>query len=310
MLLAARWGTTVDEASFLAALEDAVVAGRPRLVAETSPLRPDITTRSGAAGPGPGADDRFGAGDRSASGGTRSERSAPTALAAWCASVRADGELRVSLDREALTEQLAPDGRGEDDRAGGRGVQGRRRARRGSSLRVPAPSWRRPGRRGPSSLRRLQPDGTRWPGSRSTTAAGRSDDARGQGARHPPPADDLHDGHGRLLGEPDLERPPARRLPGRHDHQAGPGVLVQRGGRPADGRARLPRGPDDLRRRARSPRSAAASARRRRPFSTQPSRPGSRSRAGRTTPSTSATTRWAATRRCPGAGRTSCSRTT
>ncbi len=134
--------------------------------------------------------------------------------------------------------------------------------------------------------------------------------ARGRGARHPRAHLHLHDRDGRLVVEPDPQRPPDGGLRRRHDHRARRLLLVQRPRRPAHGRARLPRGPDDRRLAARCRRSAAASARRRRRSSTTRSSSGCRSSAATTTASTSRTTRWAATRRSRGAGPTSSSGTT
>jgi vancomycin resistance protein YoaR len=107
VLVAARWGTTVDGASFLAALEDAALVGKARLVAETSPLRPDITTRSAM---------RTQAQAQtivSAPVTIRFRREAigelgPTALAGMVRFSPADGRYRVSLDRAALAEKLVP----------------------------------------------------------------------------------------------------------------------------------------------------------------------------------------------------------
>ena len=107
VLVPGRWGTSVDEASFLAALEDGVVAGRSRMVAETSPLEPGITT-SEARRTQAQAEAIV-----SAPVSLRFRRAAigeltPEALAGMVQFTRGNGGFRVSLDRAAITEQLAP----------------------------------------------------------------------------------------------------------------------------------------------------------------------------------------------------------
>ena len=57
----------------------------------------------------------------------------------------------------------------------------------------------------------------------------------------------VHHGHGAVLVEPDPQRAADGELHRRDDRSPRRGVLVQRVGRPADLRARLPRGPDDHR---------------------------------------------------------------
>ena len=52
-------------------------------------------------------------------------------------------------------------------------------------------------------------------------APARADHEGREGARDPRAHLDLHDRHGRVVLEPDLERPPARAVPRRHDRQAG-----------------------------------------------------------------------------------------
>jgi vancomycin resistance protein YoaR len=107
VLVPARWGTTVDEPSFLAALEEAVVAGRGRVIAETSPLRPDITTREASRAQAQAET------IVSAPVTVRFRREvigelSPTTLAGMVRFSRAGDAYRVSLDRGALAEELAP----------------------------------------------------------------------------------------------------------------------------------------------------------------------------------------------------------
>ena len=138
----------------------------------------------------------------------------------------------------------------------------------------------------------------------------RPDHPRGGEARHPPADLHVHDRHGHVVVEPDPQRAADGAVHRRHGDQARRHVLVQRPGRPAHGRARLPRGSDDHRLAA-----PARDRRRRLPDRDDALQQRVRARApDRRAPQPQllhlATTRWAATRRSPGAAPTSSSRTT
>ena len=132
--------------------------------------------------------------------------------------------------RAAVGRRMAPPG--EERALRGRRPQCQHRAVAPGPRREPEADARRGDRR------RVLPHADR--GGDAAGDARRPHDPRGRGARHPRAHLHLHHRDGRLVLEPDPQRPPDGGLRGRHDHRARRLVLVQRSRRSAHLRARLP----------------------------------------------------------------------